>query len=145
LRLTLRAFDGRGAVDRTVAAIAERIGGRDRDALLAFTYDASSTVAAVAGVASVILECADAGERSALTIVQHAARELFDLVRAVARAIQASSEMPVVLHGGVVRAPSTLTYLLETHLTNELPAMYTVRAKVSAHDAALRMAEAFAT
>ncbi|HXM06643.1 MAG TPA: hypothetical protein VN936_04225, partial [Candidatus Acidoferrum sp.] len=77
--------------------------------------------------------------------VQHAARELFELVRAVARAIQPSSEMPVVLHGGVVRTPNTLTYLLETHLTNELPALHTVRAKVTAHDAALRMAEAFAT
>jgi N-acetylglucosamine kinase-like BadF-type ATPase len=145
LRLTLRAFDGRCPFDRTVAAIAERIGGRDRDALLSFTYDAPSTVAAVAGIAPVILQCADAGERSAVTIVQHAARELFDLVRAVGRAIEASSEMPLVLHGGVVRTPSTLTYLLETHLTNELPQLHTIRATVTPHDAALRMAETFAT
>jgi N-acetylglucosamine kinase-like BadF-type ATPase len=144
LRLALRALDGRGQADATVSAIQERVGGRDRDALLAFAYDAPSTTAAVAALAPVILELADAGERSALTIVQHAARELFDLVRAVVRAIDASQEMPLVLHGGIVRVPSTLTYLLETRLTNELPQLHTVRASVDAHDAALRMAESFA-
>jgi glucosamine kinase len=143
LRLALRAFDGRGSVDRTVAAISERIGARDRDALLAYAYDAPSTVAAVASVAATIVECANAGERSALTIVQQAARELFELVRAVAAAIDASSEMPLVLHGGVLRTPSTLTYLLETHLINVLPQLHTVRPAVDAHDAALRLAQAF--
>jgi glucosamine kinase len=140
LRLALRAFDGRAPVDRTVAAICERTAAHDRDALLAFAYTGTSAVAKIAGVAPSIMQCADAGERSALTIVQQAARDLFDLVRPVVRTLNASGDMPLVLHGGLLRTPSTLTYLLETRLNNELPQLHTVRAETSAHDAALRLA-----
>jgi glucosamine kinase len=143
LRLALRAFDGRGPVDATVIALGERTGARDRDALLRYVYDARSTVTAVAGLAPAILRCADEGERSALTIVQNAAKELFELVRVVARNIDATAEMPLVLHGGVLHMPTTLTYLLETRLSNELPNVHTTRSELLAHDAALRMAEAF--
>jgi glucosamine kinase len=140
LRLALRALDGRGPSDRTVAAVREYTGAVDRDALLAFAYGDGSPVSAIAGVAPAILRCADDGERSALAIVQAAARELFDLVRAVVRAIDAGDETPLVLHGGLLRTPSTLTYLLETRLGNELPQLHTLRAVHSAHEAALRMA-----
>ncbi|HEY1428558.1 MAG TPA: BadF/BadG/BcrA/BcrD ATPase family protein [Candidatus Tumulicola sp.] len=144
LRLALRAFDGRGVVDGTVRAIVEATGAPDRDALLSFAYDVPSTVATVASLAPIILRCADDGERGALTIVQTAARELFDLVRVVVREIDATVEMPLALHGGVLQTASTLTYLLETRMTNELPNLYTVRSEVAAHDAALRMAQAHA-
>jgi N-acetylglucosamine kinase-like BadF-type ATPase len=140
LRLALRALDGRGASDRTVAAVREYTGASDRDGLLAFAYGDASPVSAIAGVAPAILRCADDGERSALTIVQAAARDLFDLVRAVVRAIDAGDETPLVLHGGLLRTPSTLTYLLETRLGNELPQLHTLRAAHSAHEGALRMA-----
>jgi N-acetylglucosamine kinase-like BadF-type ATPase len=140
LRLALRALDGRGPSDRTVAAVREYTGAGDRDALLAFAYGGASPVSAIAGVAKAILRCADNGERSALTIVQAAARDLFDLVRAVVRAIDAGDETPLVLHGGLVQTPSTLTFLLETRLGNELPQLHTLRAVHSAHEGALRMA-----
>ena len=140
LRLALRASDGRGPSDRTVAAVRDYTGAGDRDALLAFAYGDASPVSAIAGVAPAILKCADDGERSALTIVQAAARDLFDLVRAVVRAIDAGDETPLVLHGGLLQTPSTLTYLLETRLGNELPQLHTVRAAHSAHEGALRMA-----
>jgi N-acetylglucosamine kinase-like BadF-type ATPase len=107
---------------------------------LALPYGDASPVSAIAGVAPAILRCADDGERSALTIVQAAARDLFDLVRAVVRAIDAGDETPLVLHGGLLRTPSTLTYLLETRLGNELPQLHTLRAAHSAHEGALRMA-----
>ena len=140
LKLLLRAFEGRAPRDPLLDALATRIGAASVHEVVAFAYG-GSVPATVASVAPIVLEFADAGERSANKIVQAAALELFELVRAVCRMAGAgATELPLAFAGGLLRANSVLTYLIETRIANELPHLHVVKGGADPYFGALAQA-----
>jgi N-acetylmuramic acid 6-phosphate etherase len=128
LRLLLRAFGGRSPRDPLLDALSLRTGANDAEQLIAYAYGGRTTVAAVAAVAPIVLEYADAGERSAVKIVQIAAGELFDLVRAIVRAAEVgAAEVPLAFCGGLLAKNGLLTYLIETRVAADLPNLRIVK------------------
>lgn len=122
LRVLMRSYDERAPRDAMLDALEERLGARGAQEILSAVYETPSAVTTIASIAPIVLERADAGDRSATKIVQTAALELADLVKSIVRRAQASDrELPVVFAGGLLRANSMLTYLLETRISNETP------------------------
>src|SRR5579872_1987820 len=120
----LRSYDGRVARDGLVSALESHLDARDVEGVLQAVYRTGHPAGTVAAAARVVLEVAQAGERSATKIVQAAALGLGDLVKSVIKlAGLTGSAAPIVLAGGMLQSNSLLTYLLETRLLNEHPAM----------------------
>jgi N-acetylglucosamine kinase-like BadF-type ATPase len=145
LKLLARTFDGRAREDETTALAARHFEITDRDGLLEAIYGAPLDVARVAALAPSIVAFAGKGNRASTKIVQGAAQELGDLVRAAVRAAGLAELSPAIaLSGGLFRENSMLSYLLEHRVTNETPGAAIVRARDEPVIAALRFAEALA-
>ncbi len=143
LRLLRRAMEGRVPHDRLTERLAERTAARNLDDLSRFAYGAESTVSAVASVAPDVITSAGDGERTAVKIVQTAALELFELVRALCRSAGAEGRtLPLVWAGGLLRSNSLLTYLIETRIANELPKLEIVKGAAEPYMGALARARA---
>jgi N-acetylglucosamine kinase-like BadF-type ATPase len=142
LKLLLRSFDGRAPGDPMLSAIAERIGVTGATGVVAQVYGSDAPIAIVAAVAPLVLEWANANERSATKIVQTAALDLFELVRTLARNAGVLRETPLVFAGGLLRENSVLTYLLETRIGSDLPDLRIVKGAPEAHFGALYEARA---
>jgi N-acetylglucosamine kinase-like BadF-type ATPase len=141
LRLLGKAFDGRALRDAMLDAVAAKLGVLDAQELVAAVADPSAGPAAIASVASIVIEHADAGDRSATKIVQGAALDLFELVRAVVRASGSGQrDVPLAFAGGLLRENSMLTYLLEARIANEYPHARVVKGAPQAHMGALEAA-----
>jgi N-acetylglucosamine kinase-like BadF-type ATPase len=122
VKLLLRSYDGRTPRDPMLEALESQLDARNAQDVLAAVYERPNSVAALAALAPIVLEHASGGERSATKIVQVAALELSDLVKALVRnANVADREMALVLTGGLLRANSMLSFLLETRISHELP------------------------
>lgn len=143
--LALRAADGRAPTDPFAAAIAAEIGASEGPAIAGRVLDASDTISAVASLAPLVVERASAGERSAAKIVQGAAMELCELVKAVVKRADAGArDLPLVLAGGLLETNSLLTYLIETRLNADLPLLATQRAALAPVFGALSLARRLA-
>jgi N-acetylglucosamine kinase-like BadF-type ATPase len=141
LRLLARAFDGRTLRDPMLDAIAAKLGVDDAAALVAVARND----APVASIASIVVEHAGSGDRTATKIVQGAALELFELLRALVRASGVGErELPLVLAGGLMAENSMLTYLLETRVANEFPHVHVLKGAPAPHLGALAMARRLA-
>ncbi len=141
-KLLARAYDGRVPFDATAAAVERALGGDDARRGLDRLYLDGPPIAALAALAPEVIRLADAGERSAVKIVQGAALELGDLVRAVVKSSGATDrELPVVLAGGLLGTNSLLTFLLETRISNELPTFFVVKNAPAPCFGALTLAE----
>jgi N-acetylglucosamine kinase-like BadF-type ATPase len=140
LKLLLRSYDGRAPGDPMLSAIAERIGATCAADVVARVYRSEAPPATVAAVAPLVLEWANANERSATKIVQTAALDLFELVRALARKAGVRPETPLVFAGGLLRENSVLTYLLETRIGSDLPDLRILKGAPEAHFGALHEA-----
>ncbi len=128
LKLVLRSLEGRAPRDPLIEALVMQTGASGIAQLISYTYAGGTPVRSVAAVASTVIRLADNGERSAVRIVQGAALELFELIRAVCRqAGMPASDLPIALSGGLVRSNSLLTYLIETRIANELPHLRIVK------------------
>lgn len=119
-----KVYDGRVPRD----GLADMLEGRFEVArltdMLERVYRSTSAVTTVASAAPIVLEMAQAGERSATRIVQTAALELFELLKgAIKRSGLVGSDAPIALAGGLLGTNSLLTFLLETRLLNEYPSM----------------------
>lgn len=120
----LRSYDGRVARDELSKALESQLEARDLEGVLQAVYRGDNPVGTVAAAASVVLDVAQAGERSATKIVQGAALALSDLVKSVVKlAGLTGAAAPIVLAGGLLQSNSLLTYLVETRLLNEHPNM----------------------
>lgn len=120
----LRASDGRGPDDGFARDLRTHLGASDAAQIVARVYAGGDPVAMVASLAPFTIERANAGERPAAKIVQTAAVDLAELVKAVARAAGiADRDLPLVLSGGLLGANSLLTYLIETRIGNDLPSL----------------------
>jgi N-acetylglucosamine kinase-like BadF-type ATPase len=141
LHLLLRSFEDRVPRDPLLDALAAYTGATSARDLIAYVYDGRTPVATVAGVAAIVLELADSGERSANKIVQAAALELFELVRAVCRMAEASAiDLPLAFSGGLLKKNGVLTYLVETRIANDLPHLHVVKGGGAPHLGALAQA-----
>ena len=121
MRLLGRVYDGRANPDETSALAARHLDAPDRDALLRVAYDDDVDVAQIAALAPSIVAFASKGNRESTKIVQDAAKELGDLIKAAARAAQLLDSPAVALSGGLLRENSLLTFLLETRIVGDLP------------------------
>jgi N-acetylglucosamine kinase-like BadF-type ATPase len=124
LAVALRAADGRGVLDDFSRDVMEQLDAFDGPALASRMYDSADPVTAIAALAPMVLQRAGDGNRSAAKIVQSAAVDLFELVKAVLRRADATArEVPLVLAGGLLASNSLLTYLIETRVNGDMPAV----------------------
>ncbi|HUN28754.1 MAG TPA: BadF/BadG/BcrA/BcrD ATPase family protein, partial [Alphaproteobacteria bacterium] len=109
--------------------------------LLQRVYAEPHPAAIVASVAPLVLERAGAGERAANKIVQAAALELVELLKALVRRAQIETrELPLVFAGGLFAENSLLSYLVETRVLADLPLLQPVKAPPSPAAGALELA-----
>jgi N-acetylglucosamine kinase-like BadF-type ATPase len=102
LNAAARAWDGRGPATGLVERLLAVSGDRSLEELADRIYLDGWTVGQAAALAPVVLEAAEAGDRVALEIVAHAARELALMARVVIEALGLQDEeFPVVLSGGI--------------------------------------------
>ncbi|HTV72536.1 MAG TPA: BadF/BadG/BcrA/BcrD ATPase family protein [Candidatus Acidoferrales bacterium] len=144
VKLLARVFEGRARADETTEFVQHALDVPHREALLAAMYDASPLdVARIAALATGVVALAGDGNRAATKIVQSAAQDLADLVRAAARQAALAEESPVIAFaGGLLRENSLLTYILQTRLQGDLAGATIVRTDVEPAQAALRFAQA---
>ena len=142
VKLYGRVLDGRANRDETSDLVARALDAHDRDGYLHALYDAPMRPATLAALAPSIVAFAGKGNRASTKIVQQAAQELGDLVRAALRAVDLTAHSPAVaLSGGLLRENSLLTYLLETRINGDVPGASIVRGGDAPVRGALRLAE----
>ncbi len=142
VKLLARAYDGRARADETTGLVERVLACNDRDGLIAALYDLPLDVPKIAAMAPSIIGFAGKGNRASTKIVQAAAQELGDLVLSAAQHTGlADGSAPVAFAGGLLRANSLLTALLETRASEELPGAAIVRLQEEPVRAALRFAE----
>lgn len=145
LSLVLRSLDGRAPHDSLVDALCTALDAHDPAGTLARIHAGGEPVAAIAALAPLIVERASAGERSGSKIVQAAALELTDLVKAVVKRADASGrELPLVFGGGLLAHNTLLSFLIETRLTADLPMLAVVKSPPAPVLGALALARAAA-
>jgi glucosamine kinase len=143
VRLLLRVYDGRARRDGFIEALESMLDSDDAEDVIQTIYGDPDPVRKVASLAPVVVGCASDGERDATKIVQAAALELADLLRAVVRLSGLSQrEVPVVFAGGLLGQNSLLTYLLETRVVNEYPSFHLVKNPPAPEYGALALARA---
>jgi glucosamine kinase len=142
IRLYARVLDGRAAPDETTDLVARALRAPDRAALHAAIYDVRVDPAAIAALAPSIVAFAGKGNRSSTKIVQDAARDLGDLLKAALRAAQlVEASTPIALAGGLLRENSLLTFLLETRITGDFTGSEIIRGGFEPVRGALRLAQ----
>jgi N-acetylglucosamine kinase-like BadF-type ATPase len=144
IRLYSRVLDGRAARDETSDLAARALQAPDRAALHAAIYDRRLDPAAIAALAPSIVAFAGKGNRAATKLVQEAAKDLGDLLKAAVRgAGLTDTSAPIVLAGGLLRENSMLSFLLETRITGDFTGSEILRCREPVRGA-LRLAEAAA-
>jgi N-acetylglucosamine kinase-like BadF-type ATPase len=144
LALMLRWYDDRSPRSDLFDAIATRLQVANAQELLNRIYGEAHPVAAIAAVAPLVLEHASAGERGATKIVQGAALELVDLVKALVKRAKIEGEIPLVFAGGLLAENSLLSYLIETRLLGDLPLVHPVKSPPAPVHGALELARRLA-
>ncbi len=143
VRLLLRVYDGRARRDGFIEAIESVVDSEDAEDVMHAIYADRDPVRKLASLAPVVIGCASDGERDATKIVQAAALELSDQLKAVVRLSGlAQHDIPVVLAGGLLAQNSLLTYLLETRVVNEYPSFHSVKNPPAPEYGALALARA---
>lgn len=141
-KLLGRVYDERAAADELTRAVEEELGVSNREELVRLLYSGSMQ-SLLATLAIPVLTLAGDGVRSAHKIVQGAALELADLVKAVVRIAQfGESAFPLVLCGGLLSQNTLLSFLLETRVQNDLPNAEIIKGNIDPVRGALAAAEA---
>lgn len=143
VRLLLRVYDGRARRDGFIEAIESVLDSEDAEDVIQAIYGDPDPVRKLASLAPVVIGCASDGERDATKMVQAAALELADLLKAVVRLSGLGQrDVPVVLAGGLLAQNSLLTYLLETRIVNEYPSYHLLKNPPAPEYGALALARA---
>ncbi|MDQ2680424.1 MAG: hypothetical protein M3Y21_05295 [Candidatus Eremiobacteraeota bacterium] len=142
IKQALRSFDGRVPCDGFITGVLQQVGVDSQTDLLAKVYGGAQPIGLIASLAPFVIASASDGERLANRIVQSAALELGDLIKAVVKAAGLqSAEAPIVLAGGLLRENSLLTFLLENRLQSDLPQMPLIKRPRQASYGALELAQ----
>jgi N-acetylglucosamine kinase-like BadF-type ATPase len=145
VKLYGRVLDGRAQRDETTDLVARVLEAPDRDRYLDALYDAPLRPSTIAALAPSIIAFAGKGNRASTKIVQQAAQELGDLIKAALRAADlVDATPPVALAGGLFAENSLLSFLLETRLTGDVAGITFVRGGDPPVLGALRLAERMA-
>jgi glucosamine kinase len=141
VKLYGRVLDGRAPRDEVTDLVARTREAPDRQRYLEAVYGAARAPASFASLAPIVIAFAGKGNRAATRIVQAAAQELSDLVKAALRGAALLEASPhVVLAGGLFRENSLLTFLVETRLQGDVPGVRLLKGVEPAHGA-VRFAE----
>jgi len=142
VKLYGRVLDGRANQDETTDVVARGLDAPDRERYLAALYGEPLRPVTIAALAPSIIELAGEGNRASTKIVQQAAQELGDLLRATLKAAGLSDASPAVAFaGGLLRENSLLSFLLETRLIGDVAGIAVVKGGDEPVRAALRLAE----
>lgn len=142
VKLYGRVLDGRASRDETTDLVARSLDVSDRTGYISALYDRAPDPALIAALAPSIIAFAGKGNRASTKIVQQAAQELGDLVKAALRAVQLLEASPAIaLAGGLLRENSLLTFLLETRLNGDVAGAAIVKGGDEPARGALRLAE----
>ncbi len=142
VKLYGRVLDGRADRDETTDLVSRALDAPDRERYVAALYDAALAPATIAALAPSIVAFAGKGNRAATKIVQQAAQELGDLLRAVLKAAALTDASPAVAFaGGLLRENSLLSFLLETRLVGDVAGIAVVKGGDEPVRGALRLAE----
>jgi glucosamine kinase len=142
VKLYGRVLDGRAHRDETTDLVARALDAPDRERYVAALYDVPMQPAKIAALAPSIIAFADKGNRASTKIVQQAAQELGELVKSALRAVDLLERSPVIAFaGGLFRTNSTLSFLIETRLTGDVPGAAIVKGGDEPVRGALRLAE----
>lgn len=142
VKLYGRVLDGRANRDETTDLVARVLDVTDREGYIAALYDRVLDPAQIAALAPSIVAFAGKGNRASTKIVQQAAQELGDLVKAALRAVHLLEASPrIALAGGLFRENSLLTFLLETRLNGDVAGAAIVKGGDEPVRGALRLAE----
>ncbi len=143
LRIYLRFCDGRVPRNELTDALEGAIHSTKTSDVIDRIYASDHPMSALAAYAPLVIELASSGERNATKIVQAAALELFDLIKAIMKLSGAQDrELPLGFAGGMLASNSLLTYLVETRVHNECPNIRVLKNSPSAEYGALALARA---
>jgi N-acetylglucosamine kinase-like BadF-type ATPase len=145
VKLYGRVLDGRANRDETSDLVARALGVADRETYVAALYDRAPDAAQIAALAPSVIAFAGKGNRACTKIVQQAAQELGDLVKAALRGVQLLDASPrIAFAGGLFRENSLLSFLLETRLIGDVAGAAIVKGGDEPARGALRLAERLA-
>ncbi len=145
VKLCGRVLDGRANRDETTDLVVRALGTADREAYVAALYDRAPDPAQIASLAPSVIAFAGKGNRASTKIVQQAAQELGDLVKAALRAVNLLEASPrIAFAGGLFRENSLLSFLLETRLNGDVAGAAIVKGGDEPVRGALRLAERLA-
>ncbi len=145
VKLYGRVLDGRANQDETSDLVARALEVDDRAGYISALYDRVLEPAQIAALAPSIIAFAGKGNRASTKIVQQAAQELGDLVKAALRAVQLLDASPrIAFAGGLLRENSLLTFLLETRLNGDVAGAAIIKSGDEPARGALRLAERLA-
>ena len=145
VKLCGRVLDGRANRDETTDLVVRALGAADREAYVAALYDRAPDPAQIASLAPSVIAFAGKGNRASTKIVQQAAQELGDLVKAALRAVNLLEASPrIAFAGGLFRENSLLSFLLETRLNGDVAGAAIVKGGDEPVRGALRLAERLA-
>ena len=142
VKLYGRVLDNRAQRDETTDLVARVLDAPDRDRYVDALYDAPLKPGAIAALAPSIVAFAGKGNRASTKIVQQAAQELGELVKAALRAVDLLEGSPqVAFAGGLLGENSLLTFLIETRRTGDVAGITIVKGGEGPVRGALRLAE----
>lgn len=101
LNAVMRAYDGRGEPTCLTELFLERYGAGDAADITARLYNGPFSKHGIAAAAGLIDEAAARGDAAASSIIDAAARHLFDLAKAVIQKIRPDGRLKIFLSGGV--------------------------------------------
>jgi N-acetylglucosamine kinase-like BadF-type ATPase len=117
LRAAAQAADGRGPATRLLGAFLEHLQLPSPEALIPIVYHIAGDRAAVAALAEVVLKTAGQNDATARELLDQAARDLAQLVAAVARRLGlAGAAFPLAFSGGVLVNSTRLQICLASYL-----------------------------
>ena len=120
VRHAIRAADGRGVPTTLYPLICEKLGVSEPSELVKWFYDQELSRNRVADLASLVETASAAGDESAETLIDQAAKHLASAARAVDNHLKFPDRYPIVLAGGAFKACPSLSPRVET-LLDDLP------------------------
>ena len=135
LRAVARAYDGRGPATTLEEILLSHLGLTDASELVTLVYAGDFGVPALAGLAPLVSQAAQAGDIVALSILQEAGQRLSSTLRAVIGGLNmADGCFEVVLMGGVLQARDSVWKTVVAALGNIAPHAEVIEPR---HDAAV--------
>lgn len=143
-----KAVDSRGADTALVQAVYDHLGISQPHELVSWAYapdtPGNSKLERTASLASIVAQCAEAGDLVADAILKHGIGDLLQSVRAVINRAGLAPGYKIVLHGSLLQKGATYTtYLLEV-LAETLPHAVPVYPEVPTAEAAALLAHHYA-